>query len=194
MDYDGDGFLDLSVLLLMQPLDPMAINARLHTVDGNCRPNMPLQCVGKPNPGLDVTWTIENQTMGACLEPMAGTTSNYKPGVSIPNGPCFITSTSSDLLVTLGGIMIALTHARLSASYEGAPPARLIDGVIEGFLTKAKAAESTLPDFLGPPLAGTMLSDYLKNSDADMAQSPTGEDGYWLYLNFVAEPIQYTAM
>jgi hypothetical protein len=61
-------------------------------------------------------------------------------------------------------------------------------------LTKAKAAESTLPDFLGPPLAGTMLSEYLKDSDADLTQSPTGEDGYWLYLNFVAEPIQYSAM
>jgi hypothetical protein len=47
-----------------------------------------------------------------------------------------------------------------------------------------------LPDYL-PLLAGTPLSDYLRAEDRDQAQSPTGDDGYWVYINFSAGSVDY---
>jgi hypothetical protein len=193
MDYDGDGFLDVSFLVLLQPLAPTAASAHLQLIDGNCDVKNPTHCTAKPQPTLNASFTIENRAQGACLEPVAGTTTaGNTPPVSAPMGPCFVTTTASDLTITLGGIAIALTQARLAATYSGTPPSTLMTGLISGFVTKTKAMQALLPSYLGPPLAGTALSDYLRAEDADKAESPNGEDGYWLYVNFGADPITYT--
>jgi hypothetical protein len=193
MDYDGNGFVDVSFLVLLQPLAPTAPTAHLQLIDGNCDIKDVTHCAPKPQPGLNASFTIENRAQGSCLDPVAGTTTaGNAPPVSTPMGPCFVTTTAADLTITLGGIAIALTQARLAATYAGTPPSKLMTGLISGFVTKTKAMQALLPSYLGIPLAGTPLSDYLRPEDADKAQSPNGEDGYWLYVNFTAEPITYT--
>jgi hypothetical protein len=192
MDYDMDGFLDVSILPIVRPLDPRAKQASLQLVDARCALADAGQCQLSSKPGLDAHWTIENRMQGACLEPMAGTTSNYTPAIGVPMAPCFVTTEGRDLMINLGGISIAMTEARIAATYVGDPPAQLGDGLLAGFVSTKHAMEALLPTYL-PLIGGTPLTDYLDQSDSDAMQSPTGESGYWLYINFVATPVDYPA-
>jgi hypothetical protein len=192
MDYDGDGFLDVSILLLLQPLDPAASGGHLSMIDGHCKLSDPTQCQSVMNPGLNASFPLDNHAQGSCLEPVAGTTtSSFTPAVSTPAGPCFVTTTPADLTINLGGISIGVTSATVAATYQGTPPNQLVSGLIAGFVTNAKAMQAVLPSYLGPGLAGSPLTDFLRAQDRDMAKSPNGEDGWWLYLNFVAKPVTY---
>ena len=189
MDYDNDGFIDTSFLLVFQPLDPSAAHGALQLISGNCKLSDPTHCEPKGAPSA--SWTIDGKSAGTCLEAASGTTSSFKPAVATPSAPCFVTNEGMDITVTLGGIQVPLTAARLAATYQGSPVNALMSGLIAGFLTKQRAMQTSLPDYLGPPLAGTPLSDYLDAKEADMAASPNGEDGFWVYLNFVAKPVTY---
>jgi hypothetical protein len=192
MDYDMDGFLDVSILPVFAPLDAKAATASVRLVDARCSLADAHKCEASEKPGLDAHWTIENRSQGACLEPMPDTTSDFKPAVSVPMAPCFVTTEGQDLTINLGGINIAMTATRIAATYEGDPVTRLVDGLLAGFVTDAHAKEALLPAYL-PLIGGTPLTDYLQKTDADSSTSPTGEGGFWLYINFVATPVDYSA-
>jgi hypothetical protein len=189
MDYDMDGFLDVSILPILTPLDPAAKSASLHLIDARCASDT--QCEPSVSVGLDVQFAIENRAQGTCLEPMPDTTSGFTPAVDVPVAPCFATTDAHDFTINLGGVSIALTAARIGASYDGDPPSQLTHGLLMGFVTDAHAMQALLPDYL-PLLGGTPLTDYLRDQDRDMAQSPNAENGFWLYINFTASPVQYT--
>jgi hypothetical protein len=125
------------------------------------------------------------------LEPIAGTTSNYQPGVTVPTGPCFVSTNGNDLTMDLGGIKIKVTAARVGASYQ-AQPQGLVKGLLAGFVTRAAAMEAVLPADAGPMVAGDTLATYIRQRDYDQSASPNGQDGFWMYLNFVAKPTAYT--
>jgi hypothetical protein len=188
MDADNDGFLDVSALVLLQPSVAGGPLTTLKLVDANCTPDSNQPCVPSAKAGLAASWTIENRTTGHCLEPIPNSTSNAKPPITVPAAPCFLTSTDSNLVVNLGGMTIAFAAARVSATYRGDPPEQLVDGLIAGFVTNTAAMSAVLPPDLGPA-AGTPISDYVVKGDHDLTTSPTGEDGFWMYLNFVATPI-----
>jgi len=90
----------------------------------------------------------------------------------------------------VGGIKIKVTAARVSATYQASPPA-LVKGLLAGFVTRTAAMEATLPSAAGPTVAGDSLSTYIRQRDYDQSASPNGEDGFWMYMNFVAKPIDY---
>jgi hypothetical protein len=188
MDYNKDGFLDVSILPILMPFDPSAKTASLHLVDADCSSDT--QCQPSATPGLDVQFAIENRTQGSCLEPMADTTSGFSPAVDVPMAPCFVTTDAHDFTINLGGVSIMLTAARIAATY-GEAPGGLTHGLLMGYVTQAHAMAALLPDYL-PLLGGTPLTDYLRDQDRDKAHSPNSEDGFWLYINFVAPPVQYT--
>jgi hypothetical protein len=188
MDADNDGFLDVSVLTLLEPSVAGGPIATLKLVDANCTADSNQPCVASTHAGITASWTVENRMTGNCLEPVPKSTSNYKPPITVPAAPCFLTTTDSNLVVNLGGIMVAFAATRVSASYRGDPPEQLIDGLIAGFVTKAAAMRAVLPADLAPA-DGTPISDYIVAGDYDLSTSPTGEDGFWMYLNFVATPI-----
>jgi hypothetical protein len=190
-DEDGDGLLDLSVIGVLQPLDPMSATGMLDLVNANCPIGDPTNCVSDPAPTLNVNLTLENHDTGTCFRPLPGTTSNFQPSIDLPSGPCFATTNPVDLVFNLGGIDVPLTGARIAASYSGSPN-RLFNGLIAGFLTEASATQAVLPASVGAPLAGTPLVNYLRSSERDKSQSPNGEDGWWIYFNFVAAPVTYT--
>lgn len=189
MDFDDDGFIDLSIVAAFASFDSAAPSAEMRMVDASCPPDAPAQCRLDPGGGLDVQWTIENRANGTCLEPVAGTTSAYSPAVTAPSAPCFVTTEQRDLTIDLGGIRIAMIACSVAASYD-AGGQRLVDGLIAGFVTDANAMQALLPSYL-PLLAGSPVSDFLNDDDHDLEQSPTDENGFWLYLNFEAEMVEY---
>lgn len=189
MDYNMDGFLDVSILPILVPLDPAAKTGSLHLIDASCASDT--QCEPSTKPGLDVQFAIENKSQGTCLSPMADTTSGFSPAVDVPVAPCFVTTDARDFTINLGGVSIMLTAARIGATYDGDAPGKLTHGLLMGYVTQAHAMAALLPDYL-PLLGGTPLTDYLRDQDRDKAKSPNSEDGFWLYINFVATPVQYT--
>lgn len=196
-DADGDGAIDVSVVALLAPFDPTAAPGVMPTltfVNASCPVNGGASAACKPltgSKGLETTWTLEHRQSGNCLEPMQGTTSNYQPAVTVPSGPCFLSTAGNDLTMDLGGIKIDVTAARVSASYQS-QPAGLVKGLLAGFVTRAAAEAATLPNDAGPMVGGDSLSMYIRMRDYDESASPNGEDGFWMYLNFVAKPISYT--
>jgi hypothetical protein len=191
MDYDMDGFLDVSILPILTPLDPTAKSATLRLVDARCSSDT--KCEPSAKPGLDVQFPIENRSQGSCLEPMPDTTSDFSPAIDVPMAPCFVTTEARDFTINLGGVSIALTSARIAANYDGDAPGKLEHGLLMGFVTQAHAMAALLPDYL-PLLGGTPLTEYLRDQDRDTTHSPNSEDGFWLYINFVAVPVQYMQM
>jgi hypothetical protein len=191
MDYDNDGFVDVSMLAIVDPADPDATSLDFELVDGHCDASNPKHCKPHPSPGLHASWTASAQSDGSCLDLIAGTTTaSFDPKPTVPKAPCFATKEERDLVVNLGGVTIAMSNAKVAAKLSGDPPEQLVDGLMVGFVTQKKAEQTLLPDYL-PLLAGTPLSDYLHMADRDEAQSPTGDDGYWVYINFSAGSVDY---
>jgi hypothetical protein len=196
-DADGDGAIDVSVVALLAPFDPTATPGGMATltfVNASCPVNGGANAACKPlagNKGLETTWTLEQRQSGNCLEPMQGTTSSYMPAITIPSGPCFLSAEGNDLTMDLGGIKIDVTAARVSATYQS-QPAGLVKGLLAGFVTRAAAEAATLPSVSGSMVGGESLSMYIRMRDYDQSTSPNGQDGFWMYLNFVAKPITYT--
>ena len=183
-DYDADGFVDVSILATLTPFDPSSKSATLQLVDGQCAAKNVQDCKPHPMPGLNAQWTVDNQASGTCLSALENTTGNYSPEVSVPVGPCFVSTEGADVAMVLGGVRIDMTATKLAATYDG----EVLRGLISGFVTQAKAKAALLPAYI-PLLGGTPISDYLHDSDRDLAASPNGEDGYWFYVNFVAEAL-----
>jgi hypothetical protein len=191
-DTDNDGAIDVSVLALLSPYDPTASPQTAPTlkfVSADC----PLgggACSPRAGKGVDTTWTLEQRQSGNCLEPIAGTTSSYQPAIVVPNAPCFQSTAGNDFMMDLGGIQIQVTAARISATYQDAP-AGLVRGLLASFVTRSAADAARLPSAAGSTVGGESLSTYIRMRDYDQSASPNGEDGFWMYLNFVAKPIEY---
>jgi hypothetical protein len=196
-DADGDGAIDVSVVALLAPFDPTAAAAVAPTltfVNADCPVSGGANASCKPlanSKGLETTWTLSHRQSGNCLEPMQGTTSGYQPGITVPSAPCFLSTEGNELTMDLGGIKIDVTAARVSATYQG-QPAGLVKGLLAGFVTRRAAEQATLPTASGSMVGGESLSTYIRMRDYDQSASPNGEDGFWMYLNFVAKPIAYT--
>jgi hypothetical protein len=103
-----------------------------------------------------------------------------------------VTSTGENLGLNLGGVDVPVVAARVGATYRASPEPALVNGLIAGFVTNTTAMQTRLPDEAGPLAAGSSLSDFVKQQDHDRAASPTDEDGFWIYMNFVAKQIVYT--
>jgi hypothetical protein len=193
MDADHDGFLDLSMLLQLQPLDPLSTTATLTLTEGHCAadPSGTKPCAPSTSAPLAAAWPITYSTTGTCLEPIAGSTSSYQPTIAVPQTPCFATSAGHDLVINLGGVAVQVSAARVSASQRLQPAPALVSGLISGFVSSTSAMRAILPADVGAPLAGSALSNYVRQQDYDLATSPTMENGFWLYLNFVAQRVDY---
>lgn len=193
-DYDGDGFADVSIAVVLSPADPDAGSAQLQLVEALCAADNLASCTMHPDPELDANWPIETRAEGTCLEPVEGTAGDSaEASAELPTGPCFVTTAERDMTLEVSGIRLALSSAQVAASYDGAAPDRLVHGLIRGFMTLEDADSALLPDYL-LLLAGSPLSSYLRAEERDDEQSPTGEQGWWVYLNFVAEPLQWTSV
>ncbi len=195
MDGDGDGSLDLSVLLGFRPLDVLAAGERLDRGLGDCTAPLAGTVCDWRIPPVPVTTTYDGLAAGGCLAPHPGTTSGYLPAPAEPSAPCF---TSAPREVTL---LLLETEVELIASQAGAeflggpPPASLENGLLLGFLTEAAANSILLPPDL-PIVGGQPISVLLPGGagncapgdDRDMHQ---GESGWWFYFDLRADPVPF---
>jgi cysteine-rich repeat protein len=187
-DEDGDGFYGLGIVIDFQPLAPGLPSTGVDVIISNCSTS---NVCTPQNPDEIVMSTATNQSAGVCLQPLAGTIRPYTPAIQSPAGPCFASGAAS-LTVSIAGIPITLTDARIAATYSGSPATNLVNGVIRGFISEAVAAATRLPDDL-PLLGGAPLASVLPGGAGNCARysdkdtGPGGVQGWYFYLNFTAE-------
>lgn len=198
-DTDGDNVLDLSSLVLFQPLDQQASGNPFDYGAATC--SAPLaatscgQFVSAGNGALAGTAALLNS--GICLEALPGTTFGYTPAVPQAQAPCFL-SPAGTLNLDLGdGITVPLRSAQLGARFDAVPALTLSNGVLTGFVSEADADATLLPATL-PLIGGRPLSSVLPggtgncsgHSDKDEFQ---GQSGWWFYLQFSAVAVPLAA-
>jgi hypothetical protein len=217
----GGATYSLHVVNVFRPLAPEAPTSGLDI-------HLNAACMESPTPDAcmagampDFVRTVANsRATGSCFAPVAadvntraGTPAAYAPTVNSVAGPCFVTDEGL-LTVTLSGIAIPLTRARVSASYSGSPVTGLVTGVVTGFLSERAAADVILPATL-PLVGGDSLYQHLQaggrtttntagrsiasgcnvgrgavEDDADTL--PDGTRGFWFFLNFQAERVSWS--
>ncbi|HEV8321937.1 MAG TPA: DUF4215 domain-containing protein [Myxococcota bacterium] len=201
MDYDGDGFIDVSVLLMFTPLDQGGPGGPMEVARGLCTlPASGTSC------GLDSSLmpqpTLYTNGTGTCADVYPGTATalagGYTPAVGPTTGPCFVTGAIS-LALDFQGTMVPLSDAQVAATYGGGTPATFfVNGLVRGFIAEATADMLLLPPEV-PYVGGMPLSVVLPGGMGNCAlhdDRDVGPDGltlgWWVYANFVAEQITYT--
>lgn len=203
-DSEPDGDLDLSLLVIFDPLDPEAAFGPMRFGSSTC--TAPLgTTVCDPTPDVSlVPMTATNASAGSCLSVIAGTTvHSYTPGITVASSPCF-SSGEQTLTLDLNGIPFTLRNARIAATYSAAPTNTLVNGLIRGFLTQSDADNTIIPASQ-PLIGGLPLSQLFPGGDppgagnincASWSDKDLGPDGvtqgWWMYFNFTATTVPYT--
>ncbi len=187
-DGSGDGFLDASPLLLIEPFAAGASPGRVWLADGRCSaPAATTSCeiltAGLPQP-------YESAPLdGLCRGPLPDTTSGYQPPVLAVEDPCFA-SAPADGVLELQGIALELVDSSLAGSWVDAADGLVTAGLLRGFLSEEDADAIVLPeelDFVGGQPLSVLLPGGAGNcapgDDRDVHQGVTG---WWFYLEFDA--------
>lgn len=194
-DNDGDGFLDLSLLLLFRPLAATASNLPVDYTSAACTaPVAGTTC--SPDGSFPVAMTYDAFDVGTCLEPIPGSLRPYDPAVAVPTPPCFATFPKT-VGIVLAGLVVPLVEARVAGAWIGDPPTSVFLGTLMGFLSEAVADSLVLPSSI--PLVGNQpLSSVLRGGTGNCASGddrdelyPGGENGWWLYFNFQADEVPW---
>jgi cysteine-rich repeat protein len=200
MDADGDGYLDLSFLLIFRPLDQTpGITGAMDLATGQCTaPMAGTSCDLQPMTMLNPT-TFMNTASGTCLAAIPGTTTprvgGYTPTITNTTGPCFV-SGSIVIMLTIGGATITLQGSQVAATYVGVPAGSLSNGLERGFLSEADADAAIIdvPGFGMMPLSSLLpggTGNCASFDDRDVGPDGTTM-GWWFYLNFPATAVTYT--
>lgn len=194
LDGDMDGFLDLSPLLLFRPLDPIGQGQQVDVQNGLCTaPLASTVCAPDPLSPPEVT-TYDTLAAGTCLEPVVGTTSGYSPAVPTPAGPCFVTEVGT-FTFDFNGVPVTLEDAQIAASWTGSPVTATESGLIRGFLSETAATTILLPAEL-PIVGGQPITVLLPGGSGNCAagddrDTHLGEIGWWFYLEFSSNDVDY---
>jgi hypothetical protein len=200
-DGDSDGLLDLSFLIVFDPLDQGGSGGPIRFGRSSCTaPMTTTTCGPSPSENL-VALTSTNSAAGTCLGPIPGTTRPYTPAIASSSAPCFA-SADADLVIDLGnGVIFPLQSASVAARYVGSPATSLVSGLIRGFLSHAVADTIILPPSY-PTVGGHPISILFPGGDppgpdvncaphSDL-DSPGGVSGWWMYFNFAATAVPYS--
>lgn len=195
-DAEPDGLLDVSYLLLFDPVDPGSAGGVLTYRPGDCTaPMAGTTCA--PGTSASQLLSFSNLSSGLCLQPIAGTTTGtYSPAITSPAAPCFVAGTFVWTMY-MAGIPLMLRDAEIAATYgAGTPPGTVVNGLIRGFLTESDANNTTIP-FSYPLAGGQALSSILPGgTNSCISHSAKdvkdGVTGWWFYFNFTAEKVSYT--
>jgi len=184
-----DGNLDLSVVVVFDSLDQAASSGTGALVFPECSAPADGTACSLPS-GADVNTTTFTNMSSTCLDVVADTTTDYNPATPVvaTAAPCFVSDPQA-VDVLLGSLTVPLIEAQLAATYVGDPATELEGGLVRGYLTQAAADASIIPDDIAV-VGGMPLSAILRVEDKDTG--PDGEDGWWFYINFTAEKVDYT--
>ena len=191
-----DGNLDLSFMLLFQPLD-QAGSGPFDFQRADCKVPASMT-VCSPRDGATVSSFNYTSMMDAtCLEAdPAHLTNMYSPKPNTVTGDCF-SSTGDVLVLQLGDIELPLTDAQVAATYDADPADNFMTGLIVGFLSEADAAVATLPQSIQDSTGATFVADLLPGSASNCAghddrDDNNGTSGWWMYVDFKAERVPWT--
>lgn len=186
-DDPADGLLDLSIMPVFRPLATAEATTPLDIVFADCTaPQDTTTCMRTAMSDV-VESTASNSASTTCLDVIAGTTGDYET-IVLPTAPCF-SSDAETFTVDLGGVELGMIDARIAATYMGAEPTSMTNGLIRGYVTEEVADNAIIPeDTL--LVGGEPLSSILK--DEDMDTGPNGESGWWFYLHFTASTADYS--
>ncbi len=191
-DANMDGYLDLSPVVVFEPLAQHGATSAVDLTFGQCTAGS-ITCAGS---ATRFSSTATNQASGTCLAVADGTTSGYTPPIDVTAGACFATEAET-LQLSLQGVTLTLYDAQLAAVYAGDPATGLTSGLIRGFVSKADA-DATM---LNLPLLGMQkLSSLLPGGGGDAdgcaghsdVDTVNGVDGWMFYLNFTASAVPYS--
>lgn len=193
-DDDGDGLLDLSVLLGFRPFDTGAAGLRLDTGPGDCLEPIGSTVCDWRIPPVPRTTAYDAPASGLCLQAHAGTTSGYSPGITTPFAPCVV-SQPAVIPFILFEQSFELQATQAGAAFVPGPVSSLTDGLFLGFLPESVADSILLPPSF-PLVGGQPLSvlfpggtgNCAAGDDRDVFQSQTG---WWLYFNYPADVVPF---
>lgn len=194
-DGDNDGLLDLSLMMLLRPFDPLASGDDIADLtSGDC--TVPPATTCAPMAGNQpATTTYMGLAAGVCQDPIPGTTSGYTPAPPSPLAPCMV-SAPVDATVDLGGTLVPLRDATIAATFTGNPPTGLIDGVLRGFLRETDAdavqIDPSIPFIGGQPLSSILPGGTNSCASHDDRDELDGVSGWWMYLELTGEVVPWT--
>jgi len=196
----------LNALGLFQPLNlARGTNPTEIVFGGSCMPGTPDRC--QIGTGSTVATTANNMLPAAavCLAPDASRLNpSYSGTVNTASGPCFVTDEQT-FAVDFGAALINLSAAQMAGTYVGgSTPSRVVNGVIVGFLSETEAQSITFDATL-PLVGGDTMYEHLAANrapgsacetvagfDVDDRDTFAGESGFWFYMNFEAERVDWT--
>ncbi len=197
-DVPPDGFLDLNLLIIFDPLDQTLHWGELTFGQAVCTaPAAGTTCTPWPSPPEQTCY--ENGFGITCLAPIPGTTYGpYTPEITSSAPDCFMTAEFNATLPFFGGVEIPFQHVRVAATYVGTPATTLTNGLIMAFLPEADADAIILPQSL-PVVGGQPFSVLLPDGPGgnccathDDRDTVNNVVGWWFYYNFVAQAVPYS--
>jgi hypothetical protein len=192
-DGDGDGNLDLSLMILGRPMSPAATSFRLDTASGLCPAGpSPLPFCDRDPATVPQTHTYSAQGSGTCLAPLAGTTSGYTPAPAAPTAPCYLT-VARHLNFEAADVQLPQLAVQSAATLVGSPTNNLVPGLLRGFLTEEAADSILLPADL-PIVGGQPFSILLPGGQGNCAGHDArdtfeSQSGWWFYFDTAAVQI-----
>jgi hypothetical protein len=183
------------IVLVSVPLNPAQPQTALQYWSTLCDGSTSVCAPVDPAAGPEFEAMLENQASGTCLSPEPGTTS-YTPLPNSPAAPCF-SSEGVDVGLDFGGFNIPFLGLQVGAQYSANPAQALTGGLLKGYLPETAAMNAIIPPDIAV-IGGDSLHDHLLNGSAPGGPACPGDDrdplvdgtqGWWLYLNFTAEPV-----
>jgi cysteine-rich repeat protein len=203
MDQDdpADGYLDLTILSVFEPLAQTAATSPMDVVFGDCVvPFASTSCTSSAT-SQRTDSTANNQAAGECLGLLPNTRNPAYATPATPDGPCFVSDQES-LDIQLGDLTVPLEEGYTSGTYVGNPATSLADGLIRGFISQTTAEATILPADL-PLVGGQPLSAILSGTAActsgtipadDRDTGPGGVTGWYFYVNSTSVKVPYAEL
>lgn len=188
-------------LAIARPTNPIEIH-----FGASCGPDTPLDACG-PSPTATVIATSANNMLPAASVCMRADPTHLNPAYTAPinvaSGPCFLTDPQT-FMVNLGAVTVTLSGGQMAGTFVGgATPSRIVNGVIRGFLPESEARVATFDPMI-PIVGGDTIFEHLAAGGApgsacegvagfgtDDRDTVAGEAGFWFYLNFEAERVDW---
>ncbi len=177
MDTDNDGYLDLNLMLLFNPLDQAGAGGDTEFATGQCTVPLddPFCNFGDNGSATPTTYTNGD----GCLTPDP----NHLDHGDIPQvpGPCYTAGILETYTLSLGDFSLPLQMLEISATYDADPADNMLNGIMRGFLTEEDAMNTVLPEDI-EVVGGRPISDLLcKDGEKDDLD---GTSGWWMYVRF----------
>ncbi len=179
-----DGLLDLGFVLSFDPLDQSdGAGGDFSLANAQClSPVAATSCdllAGTQSYPTTYTATAEGECYAAAAENL--TDYDDPPASPTPTtGPCFVTA-PTDVSIVAGAVELPLSNALVAAQFVGDPAGNIVEGNLEGFISRSDAEATEV----STPLGDFQLDSFLDDDDAD-------GDGWVFHIAFTAEAVDWT--